>query len=82
MIYVRGTGCPLFHRDVGRGGVYSLKQFSKYKKRQVWLWHNSKIPKGVKIDNYTLPNNHKDIKDVKCLSTNNCVILKGVKYEL
>lgn len=20
MIYVRGTGCPLFHRDVGRGG--------------------------------------------------------------
>lgn len=66
-LFIRGTGtgCPLFHRDVGRG----------------WCTHtyNFQIPKGVKIDNYTLPNNHKDIKDVKSLKTNNSQNIKSVK---
>ena len=52
-LFIRGTGTgqPLFYKGGERG----------------WCTPTSNIefPKGVKIDNYTQTNSHKDIKDVK-----------------
>lgn len=52
-LFIRGTGTGVtpIQQRWGAGVVYSLKQFSKYKKCQVQLWHNSKILKGVKHNN-------------------------------